>query len=136
MKQPVESYGSDRKMAYIHGPEKRSHWTLSIEEAGELLTESVRIASPFISRVLGGNATLAELAVLSSYHGAEAQDRHVDALVASKSEDRPSQISIWVPLVDITHEMGPLHLWPGLLEYLDESQDGTGKETKTFAFLQ
>ncbi|KAJ9459201.1 hypothetical protein DIPPA_63080 [Diplonema papillatum] len=60
-----------------------------------------------------GNARLVEFSCLVSYPGAQEQPPHSDSTARSfASTSAAHLISVFVPLVDVAHGMGPLEVWP------------------------
>eukprot|EP01060_Flectonema_neradi_P011983 TRINITY_DN18903_c0_g1_i1.p1 TRINITY_DN18903_c0_g1~~TRINITY_DN18903_c0_g1_i1.p1 ORF type:complete len:1083 (+),score=215.15 TRINITY_DN18903_c0_g1_i1:121-3369(+) len=67
----------------------------------------------FLKNQLGTKARLVELSCLLSHPGAKGQPPHSDS--TSRSLDACSAahlISVFVPLVNVTDDMGPLEVWP------------------------
>ena len=67
----------------------------------------------FLQHHLGSKSRLVELSCLLSHPGAKGQPPHSDSTSRSLDSCSPAHlISVFVPLVDVTEEMGPLEVWP------------------------
>lgn len=74
---------------------------------------------PILWGSLGGNVRLASFGAVVAWPGAEAQPVHLDHPPLFDSHDLcdalpPTAITLVVPLVDVTLEMGPTAIWPGV----------------------
>eukprot|EP01064_Diplonema_japonicum_P017735 TRINITY_DN2602_c0_g1_i2.p2 TRINITY_DN2602_c0_g1~~TRINITY_DN2602_c0_g1_i2.p2 ORF type:complete len:1103 (+),score=152.76 TRINITY_DN2602_c0_g1_i2:132-3311(+) len=77
-----------------------------------LLKAVIKEIGPFLHKILG-NARLVELSCLVSRPGAMEQPAHSDSIARTlEATSCAHLVSCFVPLVDVTEDMGPLEVWP------------------------
>lgn len=113
----VSDLGGEHSAAYVRDEHRRTHFTLTREEAEPALSTIGKALLAILGPIIGDDAQVVELAALSSYSGAVAQEVHADTITIPRIQGLEPDallISVWIPLVDVTMEMGPLEVWPGI----------------------
>lgn len=97
----------------IHSEGKRLDLPLRMTgPMADALVVMVARLGPALVRELGADARLVEFSVLQALPGAVAQPPHPD-VGDPEGPDSARLVTVFVALVDVTVERGPLEVWPG-----------------------
>ena len=99
----------------IKDPEQREHVQLDIDSSTPVLAEALgsgTILAKALSRALGEDAMMVELAVIRSHPGANAQQLHADT--TPRLDQRDGLLwTVFIPLQGVDIDMGPLQVCAG-----------------------
>jgi len=102
-----------KNTAYVISSENRNHTLFTVEEIQDVLSPLVKTLRGPLEAHLGPDPLLTELACISAGFGAKEQRWHPDSIMTSEVG---RMVTAFIPLQDITPEMGPLEVCPGTHE--------------------